>query len=323
MRLLSSCVIISMSLASSVLARDISLGLPIDCELGNNCYIQNYVDIDPSDAMADFTCGSLTYNGHKGTDFALPTGINLKDDVGVLASAAGTVLATRDGMIDHLQRTPDAPDVSGIECGNGLVIDHGAGWTTQYCHMKQGSIHVKTGEYLDKGAFLGHVGLSGMTEFPHVHLVVRKDGKVIDPFSPNPTTSCGEIQDETLWDTPLSYQSTGLLSVGVTWEIPDYAAVKAGTAQAQTLTVDSPALVVFGLAFGGRDEDIMRLSLSGPNGIIANNDVTLEKDKAQYFNAAGRKSSKAWPAGDYLATVQIIRDGTTIDIKTQQITVTP
>lgn len=312
-----------MSLASPVLAGDISLGLPIDCELGNTCYIQNYVDADPSDTMADFTCGALSYDGHKGTDFALPTVKDLESNVHVLASAAGTVMATRDGMTDHLQRTAGAPDVSGVECGNGLVIDHGEGWTTQYCHMMQGSIRVQKGDRLDRGTSLGHLGLSGMTEFPHVHLVVRKDGKVIDPFSPEPATTCGETHTDTLWDIPIVYQSTGLLSVGIASGIPDYDDVKAGTAQAETLSIDSPNLVVFGFAFGGRGGDIMRLMLSGPNGTVANRDVTLDKNKAQYFNATGRKSSMDWPAGTYTAKVQIIRDSEIIETKAHQITVTP
>ncbi|MBU2934753.1 M23 family metallopeptidase [Pacificibacter marinus] len=323
MRARTLSVTISMSLASPVLAGDISLGLPIDCVIGDSCYIQNYVDADPSDAMADFTCGNLSYDGHKGTDFALPTGLDLQDNVPVLASAAGTVTATRDGMKDHRQRTAGAPDVTDVECGNGLVIDHGAGWTTQYCHMMQGSIHVKKGDRLDKGALLGYVGLSGMTEFPHVHLAVRKDGKVVDPFRPDPTTTCGETDARTLWDSPLTYQSSGLLSVGITSKIPDYNDVKAGTAQAETLPTDSSALVVFGFAFGGQDSDIMRLELTGPNGTVASRDVTLNKPQAQYFNATGRKSSTGWPAGTYVGTVQIIRDGELFDAKTNQITVVP
>ena len=52
----------------------------------------------------------------------------------------------------------------------------------QYCHMMRGSIAVKTGDPIATGQTLGLVGLSGRTEFPHVHLQVMKDRKVIDPF---------------------------------------------------------------------------------------------------------------------------------------------
>ena len=62
--------------ATPAVAQDLHLGLPIDCTLGDTCYIQNYVDTDPSEEALDFQCGSLTYDGHKGTDFwpAIPVG---------------------------------------------------------------------------------------------------------------------------------------------------------------------------------------------------------------------------------------------------------
>jgi hypothetical protein len=126
-----------LSLASPALAGDIRLGLPIDCTVGTDCYIQNYVDVDPSSAARDFSCGTLTYDGHKGVDFALPTQANMRAKVNVLASAAGTVAATRDGVADISQQSLNAPNVAGVECGNGVVVNHSGGWTTQYCHLKK------------------------------------------------------------------------------------------------------------------------------------------------------------------------------------------
>jgi hypothetical protein len=41
------------------------------CELGKICFVQNYVDVDPGPAALDFTCGSATYDGHKGIDIRL------------------------------------------------------------------------------------------------------------------------------------------------------------------------------------------------------------------------------------------------------------
>ncbi len=54
-----------------------------------------------------------------------------------------------------------------------MLIDHDGGWQTQYCHMKKGSIRVREGDAGAVGTPLGEVGLSGMTEFPHVHFTVR------------------------------------------------------------------------------------------------------------------------------------------------------
>ena len=62
-----------LSLAVPATAGEFSLLSPIDCDLTGPCYIQQYVDHDPSDANSDFLCTGLSYDGHKGTDFALPT----------------------------------------------------------------------------------------------------------------------------------------------------------------------------------------------------------------------------------------------------------
>lgn len=303
-----------LSLAGPALARDPVLNPPIDCTLGETCYIQNYVDTDPSSGAADFTCGSLTYDGHKGTDFGLPSLTAMKDGVDVRAAAPGTVRAIRNDMIDHIQGGIDAPDVSGRECGNGVVIDHGDGWTTQYCHMAQGSISVTKGQRVSKETTLGQVGLSGKTQFPHVHLSVRHNGEIIDPFNPNARIACGDTgaRDNALWQTPITYQAGGILSVGVWDAVPDYAAIKAGTVDATTLPTTSPALVVFGYAFGARTADVMRLSLTGPDGNVVTKDLDLAKNQALFFRATGKRGS-LWPAGTYDAEAILLRDGVIID----------
>jgi hypothetical protein len=305
-----------------MLARDISLSLPIDCTLGQTCYIQNFVDADPSNTATDFTCGNLTYNNHKGTDFALPTHAHMFKKVDVLAAISGTVLGTRDGMEDHVQSTVGAPDVTGRECGNGLTVDNGHGWTTQYCHMMKGSITAGKGDHIREGAVLGQVGLSGKTEFPHVHFMVRKNGEVIDPFNPTASQTCQDTGAQTLWKDIQPYQSTGILAVGITDAVPEYGAIKAGTSQA-TLTTNSAAIVVFGFAFGGQKDDIMRLSITGPAGAIILKDAKIDKPQAQYFRAVGRKSSKPWPVGNYQARVQIIRNNIVISDMSDQTTIAP
>ena len=59
--------------ASPALAETPRLVLPLLCEVGHTCFIQNYVDADPSPAARDYQCGTLTYDGHNGTDFRIPT----------------------------------------------------------------------------------------------------------------------------------------------------------------------------------------------------------------------------------------------------------
>ena len=159
------------------------LAWPVACKLGQTCAIQNYPDDDPGPAARDYACRGRTYPKHDGTDIRLTSMMLERRGVSVLAAAPGTVLRVRDGIGDVSVRDQPPGSVAGRECGNGLVIDHGGGWETQYCHMRQGSLRVRPGERVSAGAVLGQVGLSGDTEFPHLHLTVRKDGRVVDPFA--------------------------------------------------------------------------------------------------------------------------------------------
>lgn len=161
----------------------ITLVLPVECELGSTCFFQNYFDHDPSSAAHDFRCGSKTYNGHNGSDIRLPDMAAEEAGVQTLAAAPGTVIRTRDGVEDGSVAVIGRTTVAGKECGNAVVIEHRGNWTTQYCHMRKGSIRVKTGDVVSVGQPIGLVGVSGLTEFPHLHLTVRKNGTAIDPFA--------------------------------------------------------------------------------------------------------------------------------------------
>jgi len=63
--------------------------------------VQNYVDVDPGPDARDFTCGSLTYDGHAGTGIRLATRAEMTAGVAVVAAAAGRVIHSRDGMPDQ------------------------------------------------------------------------------------------------------------------------------------------------------------------------------------------------------------------------------
>jgi murein DD-endopeptidase MepM/ murein hydrolase activator NlpD len=81
--------------------------------------------------------------------------------------------------------------VQGTECGNAVVIGHEGGLETQYCHMARGSVAVRPGDTVKAGQRIGRIGLSGLTEYPHLHFTVRLNGKVVDPFAPEEGGACG------------------------------------------------------------------------------------------------------------------------------------
>lgn len=308
MRAAAFAALMTTLVATPLAARDIILNVPIDCDLGTECFIQQYVDHDRSRQAMDFRCSNLSYDTHQGTDFALRSIEQMRRGVNVIAAAPGTVRGTRDGMEDRLFRNGEGDRVSGRECGNGVMLDHGGGWSTQYCHLKRGSIAVKQGDRVRKGSVLGHVGLSGRTQFPHVHMTVRKDGDVVDPFDPDGQVECGAPSTETLWQTPPPYRPGGVLEVGFTDKVPNFNSIKAGTAASARMSADAPALVVFGYAFGGKAGDNMQLRIDGPEGTLIDEKVEIDRNQAQFFRALGKKrTATSWPAGQYTGTVVLWR----------------
>ncbi len=307
--------------AGHALAEGIVLQSPVDCDLNSNCFIQQYVDRDPSEGVSDYHCAGQSYDGHKGTDYALLSTAEIDRNFPVIAAADGVVQGVRDGMADVEYSSANADQVKDRECGNGVLIDHGEGWVTQYCHLKQGSLRVKPGQTVSTGDILGHVGMSGKAAFAHLHLSVRKDGKTVDPFDPDGRLSCATPGDSTLWaDTP-AYRPGGLISIGFSDHIPDFKAVTSGRAAVADLPTNTPALVVFGFGFGTRTGDVMRLSIVGPQGEVITQDVDIAKDQARAFRAVGRKRrGDTWPAGEYRGTVTLSRGGSVIDQSETMIT---
>ncbi|MBV2359086.1 M23 family metallopeptidase [Thalassococcus sp. CAU 1522] len=311
----ASALILAASVAAPAAAEAPLLTLPIDCTLGETCFIQQFVDHDPGPGATDFACGTLSYDGHQGTDFGLPTHADMIRGVPVLAAAPGTVRAIRNSMPDQVMTADNAAQIEGRDCGNGLVIEHDDGWETQYCHMKQGSVTVRAGDRVERGAVLGQVGLSGRTEFPHIHLSVRHNGETVDPFQPETPNQCDAPEGDSLWQVTPAYVPGGLLDAGFATRIPDFAAVKAGTA-AETLSAGSPALVVFGFGYGARAGDVMAITVTGPQGVLADNRATIDRPQAQFFRATGRRARGDWPAGDYTGTVVLERAGAEIARRT-------
>lgn len=301
-------------LAAGPLRADMVLVPPVDCELGRTCFIQNYVDADPGPDARDFTCGPLVYDGHSGTDFAVATMAQMQAGVAVLAPASGVVTGIRDEMADIASNAPDAPALNGRDCGNGVAIDHGGGWTSQLCHLRRGSVAVRPGDKVNTGQTVGLIGLSGRSEFPHVHLTLRKDGQVVDPFRPDASNTCDPKQGPGLWQDPIAYIGGAITAFGIVTEPPDYASVLRGLPEQATLPADAPALLVWALLLGPRAGDSLMLRLTGPQGAVVDQTVTIEKTQARAFRFTGRKlRSAAWVPGTYRGEISLTRGGKVLD----------
>ncbi|NMG56988.1 MULTISPECIES: M23 family metallopeptidase [Cyanophyceae] len=272
---------------------------PIDCTLGDDCFTLLYVDRDPSDNAQDFACGRQTYDGHNGTDFAIPDQVAMEEGVAVIAAADGQVLRLRDGEPDRRLRT--AEDIAeieeqGRECGNGLVMDHGDGWETQYCHLKQNSLVVEPGQQVAQGETLGLVGLSGKTTFPHVHITVRHQGEVIDPFvGVTDETGCN-LERRPLWEDPLGYEPTGVLSAGFAAEDLSLDRFWQGYFNDVSLSEDIPLIYFWVHGYGILEGDVEHFRLLDPEEtVITDYETTAERSNLNWYNAVGKRNTDQQP----------------------------
>lgn len=95
---------------------------------------------------------------HSGTDFRARSGTKIQ------ASNAGIVKIAKDLYY----------------CGKSVIIDHGAGIYTQYCHLSK--IFVKNGERVKKAQIIALSGASGRVSGPHLHFSVFANQTLIDPI---------------------------------------------------------------------------------------------------------------------------------------------
>lgn len=292
--------------------------LPIACTLGRDCWIMNYPDMNPTKAATDPLCGPRSYDGHKGTDIAIRDLATMRAGVPVLAAADGTVRSTRDGMVDRVIDAAGIAALRGRDCGNGVLIDNGDGWQTQYCHMRRESIAVRPGETVHRGQRLGFVGLSGRTAFPHVHLSVRHDGADLDPLTGRAIgAGCDAGQTgHTLWKTPQAagaahYRGGALYAVGFASGRVSGTAIKDNAASPATLPQNAPALVIWAALFGVRAGDRIEVDIHGPDGkMLHRHMVHVDHDQAWRLTFSGlRRKATAWPTGRYRGTAILHRAG--------------
>jgi len=293
-----------------------TLELPIDCQLGQTCWLVNHVDTDPGPGDQDYRCGAMTYNTHRGTDIAIANKRVMAAGIAILAAESGTVIGIRDGMPET---SPDElksrTNIRGRECGNGVTIRHEGKWTTQYCHMKSGSVRVQRGDVVKTGDKLGQLGLSGLTEFPHIHLAVRKGDTIIDPFTGGAQSSQCVADNKVggLWAESarkaLEYPGAQPFHAGFDAGRPDIAKLRAGQLTERVFAPSSPALVFWSEVYTLKKGDVIRMRLLGPDGAVINQSKTIvERPMARRFGFVGKKRPKdGWPVGTYTGRVDIMQ----------------
>ena len=294
---------------------DFQIEFPVDCSLGETCWLMNYVDHDTqTEAVKDANCEARSYDGHKGVDIAIRDWNLQRSSVAILAPAPGKVLGVRNGETDIFptQAQLTAIRKRGRECGNGVRIDHGDGWVTQFCHMKKGSINVAFGDEITAGTKLGEIGMSGQTVHPHMHMTLWKDGEVMSPFTGRRASqACGLKGAAPLWKDTIPYTGFSIYDAGFTETAPNFSAL----AQGQNPSVPkktSPAFIFYMSFFGARASDEIHLTITQPDGeLFSEQKITQKKTQARRHYYIGRKNSKGrFMSGNWTARAIIHRPDT-------------
>ncbi len=297
------------------------LEMPIHCTPGEDCWVVNYVDVDPTTGVSDYTCGKASYDGHKGVDIAIVDAAAMRAGVPVYAAAAGIVRGARNNMEDiNFKQNGGPASVAKKECGNGALIDHGGGWSTQYCHMLKGSVVVRPGDKVSSGRQLGLVGLSGLTEFPHIHIQVKYQGKIVDPFAGlGRTKDCG-VGEDPLWNADalaaMPYRPSAIYNAGFASTTPNPRFAREGLYGEEFLLGTSPVIALWADLFWVKAGDKVTFRIVGPDGrAILGHTSVIKKMQARRFVFAGkRRKDTPWVKGSYIGEIRLTRPGSDLEI---------
>jgi murein DD-endopeptidase MepM/ murein hydrolase activator NlpD len=102
-----------------------------------------------------------TWTGHKGVDYAAPTGTPIH--------------STSDGVVEFV----------GVQNGYGnvVIIKHDNKYSTLYGHQSRIAPGIRKGAHVTQGEVIGYVGMTGWATGPHLHYEFRINGTPVDPLS--------------------------------------------------------------------------------------------------------------------------------------------
>jgi murein DD-endopeptidase MepM/ murein hydrolase activator NlpD len=101
--------------------------------------------------------------GHKGVDYAAPTGTPIH--------------ATADGTVAFIGQQRGY--------GNVIILKNFGQYSTVFAHQSRFAPGLHKGDHVQQGQVIGYVGMTGWATGPHLHYEFRIDGTPVDPLSVN------------------------------------------------------------------------------------------------------------------------------------------
>jgi len=103
------------------------------------------------------------YRPHRGVDYAAPAGT----PVSVAADGVVSFRGWKGGF------------------GNLIRIRHSNSFTTEYGHLSKFARGVREGKRVKQGQVIGYVGSTGLSTGPHLHYVMKRYGRYVNPLKVN------------------------------------------------------------------------------------------------------------------------------------------
>ncbi|MBO6795170.1 MAG: M23 family metallopeptidase [Balneolaceae bacterium] len=157
------------------------------------------VPVDPAKAW-NFETNYITYTGdvyarhddsfqyrfpfRNGSTFGVSQGFggefshqgNIQYSIDFMMPEGTPIYAARDGMVIEVKEDSQSggDDKKYVDEANTITILHGDGTMADYSHLQFNGAHVRVGQSIKLGQFIGYSGSTGFVTGPHLHFGVKK-----------------------------------------------------------------------------------------------------------------------------------------------------
>jgi hypothetical protein len=290
------------------------MAFPLVCEPGLSCWIIGYPDVSRDHTGQDYACGPGAAPGDLFLRIGLANVSVIPRGVYVLAAGNGVVQDVSNDAADLVIASKAQLKTGASLCGNGIIINHGMGTQTAYCHLRKDSIRVKKGDRVVKGQVIAAAGQSGLATWPQLGFSIQKGGYFLDPVTGvSPEEGCG-LKPRPLIALPapfMEYQPVSIVALGFSNAKAVEQRVVLGK-EPRVAVIDrmDKTINLWGMVLGLRKGDEIEVRMRDPRGrSFYFMKLTADQDRdRQLINVSRDRGYVGWRIGTYTGEVKVTRN---------------
>jgi len=288
---------------------------PLTCNPGVNCFILSYPDMDSApDSAKDYTCGPSANDGDGSLRIGVASVETLRSGINVLATRDGKVLEIANDVPDLVIASKKDLKRGASLCGNAVILDHGLGMQSAYCHLRQGSITVQPGQRVKAGEKIGQVGQSGYATWPQLGFSIQSSGLFVDPVSSmSPIEGCG-FKPRPIVPLPpafTEYQPAAIVAMGFSTDNMAMNDIVLGrTTTMITMDRMEMKMNLWGMVLGVHKGDEIEVRIRDPRGrSFEYRKILADKDLPRMpVNTSRARGYSGWRQGIYVGEITLTRE---------------